>query len=269
MGRVRRGALGLVICGVLLCSGYLLSAAMQPNFLSAGSKPVTVVGGGEVGFLVVDTMFVQALGGGTPIPGVKVGVAQQELHGVRLTLQTNDSGMVEFVLGAGGYGVVVTDPRFSLGAQVIVDNGTTTFMVVSVNRSSTYATFADLSDSSGSGYVNVWDTMELAFSSNGTGNVPVIYGPVAYSAQNISAAGLGLKLGATVFVEPTFNYGLAGFYGPSGTGPEVPAKVLATSQASGTVWAELQPIEPLPVQGVTGVALISYAPSLKVTQLVG
>ncbi|MDA4121264.1 MAG: hypothetical protein OK404_02515 [Thaumarchaeota archaeon] len=264
---------GVAMAATLLVVGFLLATALAPGFLSPGGGASPTQQDNAFGFLHVTVSLIDPFNGSSPVAGASVGVSQLLFQGVRLSFLTNQSGMAEFPLLPGQYGVGVTDPRFTLETQVPVTGGNITHLKVTVNRTQYYAAFADLSDSTGSRTVNTWETMELAivsggaFVSTGGSEVSAVYGGTTPgSSQGFvffsSNSGFPSSFGKQVFIQSLKIVNTA--FGFS-TGPEIQSSVLSQTNKGGEVWLGLQPLKPFSLEGALAVFVVNYVPGYSVS----
>lgn len=198
--------------------------------------------------------------GSRPLDGARVGISQVAPFGLRLELQTNESGRVGIALGPGQYGVSVSDPRFSLQNSVPVYPGNMTRMQVTVNRTSSYAGFAAAKDSTTSGEIETWNQLVVEVANNGRPYSE--YGrlvglPLLVVGQGSTS--LPPHYGSEVFVQPIrFYYNSTGFTGFVRYGPEIPSAVVSQVALGGVTWLTLRPLGLLDVLGASYLVVVSY-----------
>lgn len=242
------------LLSVLLALAVLLSAALPPAFLAG--NPQSQVGTPQPsGLLLVSVNMQEGGGPGIPLAGVKVAISQSILHGIRLALGTNASGQVEFPLQPGQYGVSLNDSRFSLETSVQVNQTTTTWLQVVVNRTGYYAAFADAQDTTTAGEVDTWNQLVVAVPASGVLVLPFGSGILTVvPGALVPNVGSAPRFGSEVFVQPFLLYG-----GTLTPGAETPASVVSQVSRTGLTWLTLQPLKTLDVGGASYLVIFSYA----------
>ncbi len=244
----------------LLILAVVVSTALPPSFLEGRVvKPEQIVG--PSGYLLVSVALA-----GLPVGGVVVSASQSVLHGVRLTLETNHSGQVDFPLPTGHYGVLVTDPRFSLETFVDVFTGATTRMQVAVNRTTFTSLFAAAQDSTSVGEIEPWNVLLMEVEPSWEHLFPPLFGLGAPYIQYTLPGGVAPtvpRLGSEVFVQPMtlhFNKTFAEY-----SGPEVPSTVISQVAGPGVAWLTLQPDGVLEISRANYILVIWYSAGSSVT----
>jgi hypothetical protein len=166
----------------------------------------------------------------------------------------------------GTYQVGVADPRFSVSTAVRVSTGNITFVRVTANRTESQSSFADMQDTSGTGTVNPWDSMELVVPESGGSAAAVWVGGMVrwYPIFGVGQGNLSTvsqEFGSQVFLQTGTNFGFAG----GGVGPEVRATVLSQTVRDGLVWLQVRPSRAFSVSGISYVLVITYAAGYQVT----
>jgi hypothetical protein len=262
----RRRTAGTILTLTIIAIGLLLATWIPPSFLAGGAVTQSPASSTVEGYLLVSVTLQTPFGGFAPVAGVRVGIAQLVLQGIRLSLLTNQTGETEFPLRPGQYGVSITDPRFGLSTNVPIASGNTTLLQVQVNRTQYPSLFADLSDSTGSGAVNSWERMDLAIEPQ-------------YTLQNVFPVGsipAGINasqpkpipdLGQVVFIQAWrgFNYYNSTY--PFFLGPEAETTLISQVTKGGVTWLELQPQDAFALQNVFSVVVNSYVPGYSVSSI--
>ena len=254
MGRIDAPAKAGFAAVVLVLS-LLLAFGLQPSGTSQGNAVTTIVTTqvAQAGAILVQVQIQDGLGVYNPGVGVGVGITQLGPGGLRVNLQTNNTGEAWFPAPPGAYDVSLTDLRFSIHGGVDVTSGRTTEMTALANSTSYGVGFADAQETAPGGVIPAGRPIDLQL---GPGVVLLSNqsGQVFLSTFFANQSGIP-RFNGTVFLQG-LSCCAAGF--SEGLGGQVPAAVLYQGARGGVDWLEVSPNADLSVVGLSYLMVVTY-----------